>query len=163
MANIDEWAELASQAMVESIDVISDKIIDILQREIENQGIGEPSKNGFYQPTGEFKQAWKNKIANRLGFEVQGGMEYDPTKIITFDPTYHNYIHGATSDDPVNENFPDLIFDGKSGSFFGQGFWTQPRDAWSEMENYVDSNIDSWFDFEMNKRGFGVSRSIIKG
>ena len=35
------------------------------------------------------------------------------------------------------------------------------RDAWSEMEKYVDANIDKWFDDAMSLQGYSQGAKLL--
>ena len=62
-------------AIENAIDVVVDKIIKVMQAEIDAQKIGIASNNEVYNPTGQFKQSWIPMVKQRLGLVVEGGME----------------------------------------------------------------------------------------
>lgn len=146
-------------AVENAIDVVVDKIIDVMKNEIDNQGIGK-GENVVYNPTGEFRESWVAMTKRRLGLVVDGGMTYEPN-LMSLDA--ENFVHGSKIYDP-NDARPfldDIIFDGNSSDLWGGGWWTAPRDAWSEMEKYVDANIDKWFDDAMAIQGYPKGAKLL--
>lgn len=153
MEDISEVSNDIANAVEKAIDIVVDKIIDEMQKEIDAQGIGT-GKGTVYNPTGQFKQAWKPMVKKRLGLTIEGGMEYDPTSMTSV-PS--NFQHGSPipSDNDSREYLADILFDGNPSTLWvnetNGGWWTNPRDAWSAMENYVDVHIDEWFDNAMTQ------------
>lgn len=141
-------------AMIKSINNVTDRIIKELQDCIDSEGIGKQSPpNGFYSSTGEFREAWKQNLAERIGLlTIEGDMHYEPS-LMRFNGEYP-FIHGTIGND-IRENLDDIIFEGKSGDALNMGIYKGiKRDAWSDMLERVDSKIDGWLDEEMAKQGF---------
>ena len=61
MEDISEVSNDIANAVEKAIDIVVDKIIDEMQKEIDAQGIGT-GKGTVYNPTGQFKQAWKPMV-----------------------------------------------------------------------------------------------------
>lgn len=86
-----------------------------------------------YQRTGEFKEAWKTEAKIKSGSStniVEGTFEYDPSKITTVDAPYHASVVDGSS---AAEYLAEIIYQGIAGDIFGEGFWTQPRDAFEAL------------------------------
>ena len=147
-------------AIENAIDIVVDKIIKVMQDEIDAQKIGIASNNEVYNPTGQFKQSWIPMVKQRLGLIVEGGMEYEPN-IMTSIPNIFQHGSNIPTENDSREYLDDILFDGNSSNLWGGGWWTTPRDAWSEMEKYVDENIDKWFDDAMSLQGYSQGARLL--
>ena len=147
-------------AIENAIDVVVDKIIKVMQDEIDAQKIGIASNNEVYNPTGQFKQSWIPMVKQRLGLVVEGGMEYEPN-IMSSVPSIFQHGSNIPTENDSREYLDDILFEGNSSNLWGGGWWTTPRDAWSEMEKYVDANIDKWFDDAMSLQGYSQGARLL--
>lgn len=153
--NTSEMENIFSQIGREAIIDITREMKNRIEEKIFEKGIGFSSKGeGYYNPTGEFQEAWITEIPKRISSdEYQGEMHYEPYMIKTISP--ENFIHGSNywSQDDVSDILPNLIFEGKSGDFFGKGFWTEPRDAWSPMISSMDNSFSKLMRDSFAKQG----------
>lgn len=147
-------------AIENAIDIVVDKIIKVMQDEIDAQKIGIASNNEVYNPTGQFKQSWIPMVKQRLGLIVEGGMEYEPN-MMTSIPNIFQHGSNIPTENDSREYLDDILFEGNSSNLWGGGWWTTPRDAWSEMEKYVDANIDKWFDDAMLLQGYSQGARLL--
>ena len=147
-------------AIENAIDIVVDKIIKVMQDEIDVQKIGIASNNEVYNPTGQFKQSWIPMVKQRLGLIVEGGMEYEPN-MMTSIPNIFQHGSNIPTENDSREYLDDILFEGNSSNLWGGGWWTTPRDAWSEMEKYVDANIDKWFDDAMLLQGYSQGARLL--
>ena len=147
-------------AIENAIDVVVDKIIKVMQAEIDAQKIGIASNNEVYNPTGQFKQSWIPMVKQRLGLVVEGGMEYEPN-IMSSVPSIFQHGSNIPIENDSREYLDDILFEGNSSNLWGGGWWTTPRDAWSKMEKYVDANIDKWFDDAMSLQGYSQGARLL--
>src|SRR5574344_698788 len=147
-------------AIENAIDIVVDKIIKVMQDEIDAQKIGVASNNEVYNPTGQFKQSWIPMVKQRLGLIVEGGMEYEPN-MMTSIPSIVQQGSNVPTEKDSREYLDDILFEGNSSNLWGGGWWTTPRDAWSEMEKYVDTNIDKWFDDAMSIQGYSQGARLL--
>ena len=147
-------------AIENAIDIVVDKIIKVMQDEIDAQKIGIASNNEVYNPTGQFKQSWIPMVKQRLGLIVEGGMEYEPN-MMTSIPNIFQHGSNIPTENDSREYLDDILFEGNSSNLWGGGWWTTPRDAWSEMEKYVDANIDRWFDDAMSLQGYSQGARLL--
>lgn len=147
-------------AIENAIDIVVDKIIKVMQDEIDAQKIGIASNNKVYNPTGQFKQSWIPMVKQRLGLIVEGGMKYEPN-MMTSIPNIFQHGSNIPTENDSREYLDDILFEGNSSNLWGGGWWTAPRDAWSEMEKYVDANIDKWFDDAMLLQGYSQGARLL--
>ena len=147
-------------AIENAIDIVVDKIIKVMQAEIDAQKIGIASNNEVYNPTGQFKQSWIPMVKQRLGLIVEGGMEYEPNMMSSV-PNIFQHGSNIPTENDSREYLDDILFEGNSSNLWGGGWWTTPRDAWSEMEKYVDANIDKWFDDAMSLQGYSQGARLL--
>jgi len=147
-------------AIENAIDIVVDKIIKVMQAEIDAQKIGIASNNEVYNPTGQFKQSWIPMVKQRLGLIVEGGMEYEPNMMSSV-PNIFQHGSNIPTENDSREYLDDILFEGNSSNLWGGGWWTAPRDAWSEMEKYVDANIDKWFDDAMSLQGYSQGARLL--
>ena len=147
-------------AIENAIDIIVDKIIRVMQDKIDAQKIGIASNNEVYNPTGQFRQSWIPMVKQRLGLIVEGGMKYEPN-MMTSSPNIFQHGSNIPTENDSREYLDDILFEGNSSNLWGGGWWTNPRDAWSEMEKYVDANIDRWFDDAMSLQGYSQGAKLL--
>ena len=96
-----------------------------------------------YQRTYEFRDnGWDSHITNSSTKEVEGTFEYNPDNI----PTVTNGVHaGMYSGVDIRPYLADIIYNGLAGDLFGQGFWTDSRDAWKELKRIVGGvKLKTW-------------------
>lgn len=147
-------------AIENAIDIVVDKIIKVMQAEIDAQKIGIASNNEVYNPTGQFKQSWIPMVKQRLGLVVEGGMEYEPNMMSSV-PNIFQHGSNIPTENDSREYLDDILFEGNSSNLWGGGWWTTPRDAWSKMEKHVDANIDKWFDDAMSLQGYSQGARLL--
>lgn len=154
-SNLSQLLVLMDIPMKIAVDYVTDKILDELNIQMVNQRIGL-NENSFYEPTGEFYSAWRNEISARVGDIVSGKVDFDPT-MLSLDTD--NFIHGSNyydSGNDVRDIMPWIIFGGNSGSFFGNGFWRDSRDAWTPTMNTLTSSFNRWVKEGFMKSGISI-------
>lgn len=107
---------------------------------------GTPSE---YERTYEFASAWKSEEAGRNGKETTAEFSFQPD-MITED--IGNFQHGSPYGElEGSDALPNIIFEGKSGSLFGDGYWRYKRNAWFKLRNnlFKSKKLDTYA-----KRGF---------
>ena len=150
--NLSELAVIMEAPSKIAIEYVTDKIIDELNIQIATQKIGLNS-NSFYEPTGEFYSAWKSEINSRLGEYMSGQVGFDYS---TLSLDMDNFTHGSNYGGDVREFMPDIIFGGRSGGLFGEGFWTQERDAWTPTVEKINASFSMWLREGFAKAGFSI-------
>ena len=106
-------------AIENAIDIVVDKIIKVMQDEIDAQKIGIASNNEVYNPTGQFKQSWLPMVKQRLGLIVEGGMEYKPN-MMTSIPNIFQHGSNIPTENDSREYLDDILFEGNSSNLWGE-------------------------------------------
>lgn len=159
--NTKEMENIFSQIARDAINDITREMKNRIQEEIDKKEIGT-GKGEIYQPTGEFREAWIDEVPKRISSsEYQGEMHYEPYMIRTISP--ENFIHSSSivgwEDYPVPEFLPNIIFEGDSGKLFGNGFWTQKRDAWTPMISSMEKSFAKLMRDSFAKKGIKLDTS----
>lgn len=138
-----------------AINYTIDRMVELIRQEITRQGIGDESKNTIYDPTNEFYNAWRKESVSKVGGYILGKMGYD-SSFLSLDKD--SYTHGSNyqGGSDVRDALADIIFNGKSGMLFGDGFWRDNRDAWTPFMNQVQAEISSWFVIGCAKSGLQI-------
>lgn len=127
------------------VDYIMTKIAERNQLEIE-ANVYRRGKPSIYERTGQFQKAWKADKAQISGMHVQAKFHYEPSEM-DLNLTTTIPQHGST--DPAwgdaREYLAELIYNGASGPKYGDGYWTQRRDAWDALIEDIDGeDIIKW-------------------
>lgn len=153
--NTNEMYNVFEKAQRIAVSYVTTKMIQEVQDEIDSMGIGIGLLNKVYQPTGEFREAWvgddvSEAIRDRVSQFVEAQMGYDPSMIKTIDE--ETFTHANPWETNVPERLPDIIFHGEGHKHFGEGFWTQPRDAWAKSVSRFSKSWGKWL-----REGFAIS------
>ena len=141
------------------IDYIMAKIAERNQMEIEVNVYrrGTPS---VYERTRQFQKAWKADKAQISGMHVQAKFHYEPSEM-DFNTSTTIPQHGSTNPDwgDAREYLAELIYNGASGQKYGDGYWTQRRDAWDALIKDIDgADILKWTSEGFAKAGLTARR-----
>lgn len=164
--NTSEMISVFEKPMRIAISHVITKMIEEVQNEIDSFGVGTVGFNSVYEGTGEFREAWTGTVTPSMiermydvaisSVTAIGEMGYDSSLIKTSDEA--NFIHGSRySNKDAKELLPYIIFEGKAGDFFGNGFWTKERDAWDKSCKRFEKSFSKWL-----KEGFAISGISIK-
>ena len=98
-----------------------------------------------YERTGDFYRAWgagTTKVVNER--TVEGEFKYNPDKmsIGSTDPNSSNYaqhigVYGKFEKEDARPYLAELIYNGATGSLFGDGAFRNKRDAWEELNKRI--------------------------
>ena len=98
-----------------------------------------------YERTGDFYRAWgagTTKVVNER--TVEGEFKYNPDKmsIGSTDPNSSNYgqhigLAGDFYGQDARPYLAELIYNGATGSLFGDGAFREKRDAWEELNKRI--------------------------
>lgn len=98
-----------------------------------------------YERTGDFYRAWgagTTKVVNER--TVEGEFKYNPDKmsIGSTDPNSSNYgqhigLAGDFYGQDARPYLAELIYNGATGSLFGDGAFRKKRDAWEELNKRI--------------------------
>ena len=137
-------------------DVVSEVVDIIMQNneELINEIVYNPFDPQDYTRTHDFLHAWDKETKG-----LESEMSYS-AKDMTLDKA--NFIHGsewAGYQSDVRNALAEIIYDGLSGDLFGDGYWTNKRDAWTPLIKRIDEHFDEWVIATFNKHGFECRRS----
>ena len=107
--------------------------------------IYQPQK---YPRTFELRDAWKDEVESS-GAHGRAIFEYDPSKI-------------SAHSDLTGEAVPylaEIVYHGLAGYLYGEGVWTQARDAWQALLNACgEETIAEWFYQGCRQAGLPIER-----
>ena len=145
---IDEIAEELLSLLVDDLGLIDTIVYDA----------GTPKEYPRQGRTGGLIGMWDkettvagNTITSKIG-EDSNKMTAHAAGVKT------DFIHGSEYWDrgisDIRDLLVEIITEGKSGPFFGDGFWSQPRDFWTPFKNLIEKGkVDKLFRDTMTKRG----------
>jgi hypothetical protein len=154
-SNLEELYKLMFDATQDAIEYVCDKILTELNLQMAQKNIGMGGV--VYEPTGEFYEAWQQGVTERVGKYIQTVVGYEADTVHSIPD---EFIHGSnywSGGNDVSDILPDLIFGGKSGDFFGQGFWTEERDAWTPTIQRIDKSFDKWLKEGFKQAGVSIT------
>lgn len=157
--NLDEFYAIMFNPTQQAIMYVTEKILDELSLNIGKLGIGDDSRNLVYNSTGEFNQSFIDDLATRVGEYIIGNVRFDPSNM-TLDE--ENFVHGSFISGDARQGLAEIIFEGKSGGLFGQGFWTQSRDAWTPTMNRLDKSFNKWMIEGFRLAGFSIKKAELE-
>ena len=142
--NDKEVLAMLHSPIAKAINYVIDKIYD------ENIGAIHDIVYMAYSPkeyerTGDFYRAWgagTTKVVNER--TVEGEFKYKPDKmsIGSTDPNSSNYgqhigLAGDFYGQDARPYLAELIYNGATGSLFGDGAFREKRDAWEELNKRI--------------------------
>ena len=142
--NYKEVLAMLHSPIAKAINYVIDKIYD------ENIGAIHDIVYMAYSPeeyerTGDFYRAWgagTTKVVNER--TVEGEFKYKPDKmsIGSTDPNSSNYgqhigLAGDFYGQDARSYLAELIYNGATGSLFGDGAFREKRDAWEELNKRI--------------------------
>lgn len=102
----------------------------------------------MYPRTFELREAWKSE-ANASGASGRATFEYDPSKISA---------HSNLTDEAV-PYLAEIVYQGLAGKIYGEGAWTQARDAWQALLDACSEDaIKEWFYQGCRQAGLPLER-----
>ena len=102
----------------------------------------------MYSRTFELREAWKSE-ANASGASGHATFEYDPSKISA---------HSNLTDEAV-PYLAEIVYQGLAGKIYGEGAWTQARDAWQALLDACGEDaIKEWFYQGCRQAGLPLER-----
>ena len=160
----DELRRALRQPLQEAVDYVMDKIYD------ENIGAIHDIVYMAYSPeeyerTGDFYRAWgagTTKVVNER--TVEGEFKYNPDKmsIGSTDPNSSNYgqhigLAGDFYGQDARPYLAELIYNGATGSLFGDGAFREKRDAWEELNKRIGKRkMKQWMKEGLEAAGLKV-------
>ena len=129
--------------MAKAIDTAVQYILNELLKENKDliqQIVYDAYSPVVYERTNEFKNdAWDvSTKKDNAGPNVKGEFEYYPKGMKTVDSVTGQHASVLTGKD-MRDYLADIIYQGVTDSLFGDGPWTQPRNAFAELDKWMDS------------------------
>lgn len=160
--NNRDLEQMLKPAIKLAVEYLLSKISDENQYAIMHEiYYGEVSaEEGWYERTGEFARAWETQVhtGNHLSNTVEGRFYYSPY-LMHYDSLKAQ--HGSPPkyyEQDVRPYLAEIIYQGLSGHLFGQGYWTQKRDAWAVLEKRIGAaQLKKWM-----KEGFEYAGLNVK-
>lgn len=141
--------------MTSIIDKVVDQLLEKLKIKIE-EVVYSPFRPKKYHRQGDrgLRNEWDKTPAKVTGNVVQAEIAENPMKL-TVGPEY--FVHGSHYWEPmedIREILAEIVIEGKSGDFFGEGFWRQPRNFWEPFLKLLeDGTVDRMIETEFKSRG----------
>lgn len=137
------YAPAIQSALKYTVEKIKEK-----NEQVVNQIVYAIYSPEMYTRTFELREAWKGE-ANASGASGHATFEYDPSKI-------------SAHSDLTGEAVPylaEIVYQGLAGKLYGEGAWTQARDAWQALLNVCSEEaIKEWFYQGCRQAGLPIER-----
>jgi len=155
----DQLMAVLRAEFISIIDVVTMKLLDKLSGD---SGLLEQIVYSPYNPseysrqgrTGGLLGEWDKTNAIANGNIISSEITEYPDRL-NHDP--EDFIHGSNYSklgDDIREVLSEIVFEGKSGPFWGEGFWRSPRDAWTPFIALLDDGtVDKMLENEFRIRG----------
>lgn len=143
------------------------EVVDYVVQKIWNENrelirilVYESYEPSMYERTGEFKEAWDTETTTS-GSKVSGIFKYTPDKLtVNREKWQHgsSYISGGKEYETTMTTYlADVIYQGLSGPMFGQGPWTEKRDAWNTLLKQIGkAKMKKWLEEGFARAGLPV-------
>lgn len=128
-----------------ALEYAMEKLLKQLQSNIMKivYGAGSPSS---YDVTWQFLDSWEKSRVRIMGNVLESEI-FQNIGVMVSEPGI--FQHGSEYFQPndARDFIADIIFEGKAGPLFGEGYWTQARDAWTPtVEHLYNGDFLRWFD-----------------
>ena len=162
-SNPTQLQALLVPRLKEAVDYVVQKIWNE-NRELIRVLIYESYQPSMYERTGEFKEAWDTDTTTS-GNKVSGTFKYAPDKLtVNREKWQHgsSYISGGKEYETTMTTYlADVIYQGLSGPMFGQGPWTEKRDAWTALDKWLsNTQLRTIFEEGMSRVGIPWKRNV---
>lgn len=156
-------AELVGEllpALKQAAEYAAEEILKLNEQKIKTW-VYNKYKPVVYQRTGGFERAWNThgasmKTQGATG-EVKASMDYEPKNT----DKHPSIVDGHD----VSDILADIIYQGLAGHIFGDGAWTQARDAFAQLDKtlgkqyslakYIENGMrKAGLKFKINDRNF---------
>lgn len=135
---------------------IYEMLLDLIDQEVYDAGSPQHYVSGarFGMDEGTLRGSFFKTKAELDGDIVSAKIYHDYTAL---DHAPWNFVHGSDyweETDDIRPYLIDIIIGGKSGGFFGEGYWRERRDFWTPLMILIDSGlIDRLLKIEFLKYG----------
>ena len=162
MARIQNENQLQS-AIAQALQPVINKVLEKIlaeNKDLIDEGIYNANTPSVYERTEEFREAWSTEDSTINNNHVSGKFFYDPDKM-SVDPDM--FQHGSNYYQPndVREFLANLIYEGRSGPFFGEGYWTRKKELWKLLMNRLGKRrILSYVEEALKEEGINYTRHV---
>lgn len=159
--NNEQLRAAIAPALEKAVEYIVEQILKV-NEEIVWETVYQAYDPSVYERTGQFQTAWRTDVIGDGQGNVLGALEYDPTKISAGPQESGQHISVLTGE-PSAEYLVDIIYGGLAGNLFGEGPWTQKRNAYEALVKELGKkNMLSIIDEGLRKAGltFKAHRNV---
>lgn len=154
ITNESQFTQMYQEAVKNAVDYVVEKTLDKYGQFIERY-VYKGYKPVKYERTYEFKDSLTTEeVPEKLG---GAGRIYQDTNKMTYNP--EKYQHGSYISGDTRAELAKILYEGLTGTLFGDGAWRIARDAWTPLIERLDNKlIETWFIQGMKKQGINVKR-----
>lgn len=147
ITSIEALMAICAPAIQSALKYTVEKIKE-KNEQVVNQIVYAVYSPQMYSRTFELREAWKSE-ANASGASGRATFEYDPSKISA---------HSNLTDEAV-PYLAEIVYQGLVGKIYGEGAWTQARDAWQALLDACSEDaIKEWFYQGCRQAGLPLER-----
>ncbi len=147
ITSIEALMAICAPAIQSALKYTVEKIKE-KNEQVVNQIVYAVYSPQMYSRTFELREAWKGE-ANASGANGHATFEYDPSKISA---------HSNLTDEAV-PYLAEIVYQGLAGKIYGEGVWTQARDAWQALlDACSEDTIKEWFYQGCRQAGLPIER-----
>lgn len=147
ITSIEALMAICAPAIQSALKYTVEKIKE-KNEQVVNQIVYAVYSPQMYPRTFELREAWKSE-ANASGASGHATFEYDPSKISA---------HSNLTDEAV-PYLAEIVYQGLAGKIYGEGAWTQARDAWQALLDACSEDaIKEWFYQGCRQAGLPLER-----
>lgn len=158
--NNHELKKTLKTPLIEAVDYVMQKIWNENREVIRKivYGAGLPTE---YDRTDEFRNAWSYEWHSRPKTDafVEYEFFYDWALLnINRKNAQHGSPEWLSTYQDVRPYLADIVYGGLSGDLFGDGYWREERNAWSELLHRIGKrNLTNWFKEGCKQAGIEVA------
>jgi hypothetical protein len=161
--NDEELTNALREELKSIIDTVTEKL---LKKLVDDDGfidsivykMNSPSAYQRQGKNGGLLGMW-DKTPAKISGEVISSEITEYPELLTVDS--EKFIHGSLYwvQEDISRLLTEIIVEGKSGPFWGEGFWRSPRDFWQPFVKLLDDGtVQQWIELEFRKRGMRYTR-----
>lgn len=167
MTNITNDAQMSSilnNIVRDVAKAVADKLYQVNREEIEDvvYSYQLDMETSVYARTHQFRDAWKTDIKSATNTH-EATLDYKPLETgMQFNP--EEWQHGSNYGSPndVREALAEILYEGISGGLFGDGAFSEPRNAYNALVKKCDKSLDKWIKDELKKHGLTTTPRHLK-
>ena len=158
ITNDTELIDAITKDMAGIIDELIEEIHKELQKKMDDivYDPNEPSPDGYQRQgnVGGLRGMFEIDKAHVSGNMISAELK-ENSSTLAHDPDH--FIHGSNYSrrgNDIRDVLIEIITEGKSGDFFGEGFWRAKRDFWTPLIKMIeDKKFDKYIEQGFKSRG----------